>query len=78
MKDIYEKIKLELQELKSCWKLRKCWTSPFRPITVIDVSVVFFLFRNSMTSATGWYRTLLTFSQTMPISNEEICLKTYL
>lgn len=28
-----------------------------------------------MTFATGWYRTLSTFSQTMPILNDKICLK---
>lgn len=31
--------------------------------------------RNSMTSATGWYKILLTFSPTMPTLNEELCLK---
>lgn len=33
------------------------------------------LHRNSTTSATGWYKISLTFSPTMPTSNDELCLK---
>lgn len=34
--------------------------------------LLMFLYRNSMTSATEWYRILSTSSQTMPISNEKL------
>lgn len=40
-----------------------------------SLSVFLSVLRSSMISATEWYRTLSTFSQTMPILNNLICLK---
>lgn len=52
--------------INSCFLMNLIWEL-ICPLSVFH--------RNSMTSATGWYKILLTFSPTMPTLSDKLCLK---